>query len=42
MAGKAPIEHAAHWANLAAGMSIMHVGVVSFNKADLLQQLESK
>ena len=42
MAGKSPIEHAAYWATLAAGMSIMHVGVTSFSKNELLQQLESK
>ncbi|MBF0279806.1 MAG: bifunctional heptose 7-phosphate kinase/heptose 1-phosphate adenyltransferase [SAR324 cluster bacterium] len=40
MAGNIQIEHAATWANLAAGMEIMHVGVTSFTKSDLLQKLD--
>ncbi len=40
MAGQASIENAAFWANLAAGMEIMHVGVVSFTKSELLHKLE--
>lgn len=40
LAGQASVEHAAAWANLAAGMEIMHVGVISFTKSDLLQKLE--
>jgi len=40
MAGKAPIEYAAYWANLAAGMEIMHVGVVPFTKEALLHRFE--
>ncbi len=40
IAGNLPIEHAAAWANLAAGMEIMHVGVTSFTKSDLLQKLD--
>ena len=41
MAGEAAIEQAAYWANLAAGLSTMHVGVHSFSKADLLRKLNS-
>lgn len=40
IAGKGAIEHAVFWANLAASMEIQHVGVVSFSKEDLLQNLE--
>ncbi len=40
MSANIPIEHAAAWANLAAGMEIMHVGVTSFTKSELLQKLE--
>lgn len=40
MAGKVSIEHAAAWANLAAGLEVMHVGVISFTKSDLLQALD--
>ena len=32
IAGKASIEHATYWAQLAASMEIHHVGVVSFTK----------
>ena len=38
IAGKASIEHAAYWAQLAASMEIQHVGVVSFTKNELLQR----
>ena len=37
LAGKADIEKAAYWAQLAASMEIQHVGVVSFSKNELLQ-----
>ena len=40
IAGKASIEHAAYWAQLAASMEIQHVGVVSFTKNELLQRFE--
>ena len=40
IAGKASIEDAAYWAQLAASMEIQHVGVVSFTKNELLQRLE--
>ncbi|MBF0288054.1 MAG: bifunctional heptose 7-phosphate kinase/heptose 1-phosphate adenyltransferase [SAR324 cluster bacterium] len=39
MSAGTPIEHAASWANIAAGMEIMHVGVTSFTKSQLLQKL---
>ncbi len=38
--GKANIEEAAYWAQLAASMEIKHVGVVSFTKNELLQRFE--
>ena len=40
IAGKASIEDAAYWAQLAASMEIQHVGVVSFTKNELLQRFE--
>ncbi len=40
IAGKANIEEAAYWAQLAASMEIKHVGVVSFTKNELLQRFE--
>ena len=40
IAGKANIEDAAYWAQLAASMEIQHVGVVSFTKNELLQRFE--
>ncbi|MBF0353437.1 MAG: bifunctional heptose 7-phosphate kinase/heptose 1-phosphate adenyltransferase [SAR324 cluster bacterium] len=40
LSGKASVHHAAFWANLAAGMEIMHVGVVSFTKEELLHRME--
>lgn len=40
IAGGVSVEFASAWANLAAGMEIMHVGVVSFTKAELLQKME--
>ncbi|MGK5092274.1 PfkB family carbohydrate kinase [Deltaproteobacteria bacterium TL4] len=40
MASNAPIEHAVYWANLAASMEILHVGVVSFTKQELLHRFE--
>ena len=40
LAGKAKIEHAAYWAQLAASMEIQHVGVVSFSKNELLQRYD--
>ena len=40
IAGKASIEDAAYWAQLAASMEIQHVGVVSFTKKELLQRFE--
>ena len=40
LAGGSSIEHAAYWANLAASMEIMHVGVVSFTKAELIHRFE--
>tara|TARA_B100000945_G_scaffold2547_1_gene2190 strand:- start:2006 stop:3400 length:1395 start_codon:yes stop_codon:yes gene_type:complete len=40
IAGKASIEDAAYWAQLAASMEIKHVGVVSFTKNELLQRFE--
>ena len=38
LAGKAEIEKATYWAQIAASMVIQHVGVVSFSKSDLLQR----
>ena len=40
IAGKASIEDATYWAQLAASMEIQHVGVVSFTKNELLQRFE--
>jgi D-beta-D-heptose 7-phosphate kinase/D-beta-D-heptose 1-phosphate adenosyltransferase len=40
LAGKAEIEQAAYWAQLAASMEIQHVGVVSFSKNELLQRFD--
>lgn len=40
LAGKANIEQAAYWAQLAAGMEIQHVGVVSFTKNELLHRYD--
>ena len=40
LAGKAKIEHAAYWAQLAASMVIQHVGVISFSKKELLQRYD--
>ncbi|MEC7423481.1 MAG: adenylyltransferase/cytidyltransferase family protein, partial [SAR324 cluster bacterium] len=40
MAGKASIEQAGYWAQLAAGMAIQHVGVVSFSRAELLHRFD--
>lgn len=40
LAGKADIEHAAYWAQLAASMEIQHVGVISFTKNELLQRFD--
>lgn len=40
LANNAPVEHAAFWANMAAGMEITHVGVVSFTKDEILQHLD--
>ena len=40
IAGKAGIEDAVYWAQLAASMEIQHVGVVSFTKNELLQRFE--
>ena len=40
LAGKAKIEQAAYWAQLAASMEIQHVGVVSFSKNELLQRYD--
>ncbi len=40
LAGEAPIEQAGFWAQLAAGMAIQHVGVVSFTKAELLHRFD--
>ena len=40
LAGKAPIEHAAYWSQLAASMEIQHVGVVSFTKPELLHRMD--
>ena len=40
LAGQAKIEQAAYWAQLAAGMEIQHVGVVSFSKHELLQRYD--
>ncbi|GIT73025.1 MAG: hypothetical protein Ct9H300mP28_28390 [Pseudomonadota bacterium] len=39
IAGKASVEHAAYWAQLAASMEIQHVGVVSFTKNELFSAL---
>ena len=40
LAGKANINHAAYWAQLAASMEIQYVGVVSFTKQELLQRFD--
>ena len=40
IAGKARIEDAAYWAQIASSMEIQHVGVVSFTKKELLQRFE--
>ena len=40
LAGQAKIEQAAFWAQLASGMEIQHVGVVSFSKHELLQRYD--
>ena len=40
MSGGASIEQAGYWAQLAAGMAIQHVGVVSFSRADLLHRFD--
>jgi len=40
LAGSASIEQAGFWAQLAAGMAIQHVGVVSFTRSDLLHRFE--
>jgi len=40
LAGGASIEQAGFWAQLAAGMAIQHVGVVSFTRSDLLHRFE--
>jgi len=40
LAGKAKIEQAAYWAQLAASMEIQHVGVVTFTKNELLQRYD--
>ena len=40
LAGKAKIEQAVYWAQLAASMEIQHVGVVAFSKNELLQRFD--
>jgi len=40
LAGKAKIEHAAYWAQLAASMVIQQVGVISFSKKELLLRFD--
>ncbi len=40
LAGKANIEQAAYWAQLAASLEIQHVGVVSFSKNELLHRFD--
>ena len=40
IAGNASIEQAGYWAQLAAGMAIQHVGVVSFSRAELLHRFD--
>ena len=40
IAGGSPLEKAGYWAQLAAGMAIQHVGVVSFTRAELLHRFD--
>jgi len=40
LAGRASLKQAGFWAQLAAGLEVQHVGVVSFTKAELLQRFE--